>query len=166
MHEGAFWSFHIYIYIYIYMNSISWGHFHRLSLLNWIFNLKSCWCVYNAWKVLVHFKRYMRRFLLTEISLQPYHWMCHHVLFMVVRLVLAEMERFIALGLFFLFFPLPLKITGLSSLVNYFNFSPYFFILYFFSWSFYKSFICFQFHHLILIYPILFFHFNPYSFDF
>jgi hypothetical protein len=55
----------------------------------------------------------------------------------------------------FLFFLLPQELHLGPVCFLYFNFSPYFFNFCF--WSFYRSFICFQFHHSIPIYQILYF---------
>ena len=81
-----------------------------------------------------------------------------YVLFLMVRRVLEAMEQFIASG--------PILFCFLSSLENYklvffvFNILISVFILFifnFYSWPFYKTFICFQFHHSIPICHILFF---------
>jgi len=80
-------------------------------------------------------------------------WKHHRVLFLIVRHVLAMMDRIVINGHLFPFFlslfPWKLQFDPLCYL--YFNFSPYSFDFEYFSWTSYRSFICFQFHPSIPI---------------
>ena len=93
-------------------------------------------------------------------------WKHSHFLFFLMRRVTTR--RFVVSGLFFFFsltFPkydrLTLFVFDILILVLIVLISNGYF------WPFYKSFVCFQFSHSILIWHIyIFFQFDPYSFNF
>jgi hypothetical protein len=93
----------------------------------------------------------------SKTTLQLCHQKHHHVLFLVVRCMLVILVWFIACGPFFFFslssledYSLTLFVVGISTLVLILL------IFNFYSWPFYRSFICFQFHSSISIYHIFF----------
>jgi len=85
----------------------------------------------------------------------------------------GDVWRWMVVGLlstviFFLssFLSLLEKVHIYPLIFRFVNFNPYiFFYIYFHPWFYYKNFKCFQFNHWITICHILFFKFNPYSFE-
>jgi len=109
-----------------------------------------------VWEALTHFQRHMWCLLTSKNILPPCCWKRRHVFFLVEWSVSTRIVQFVVNWPFsFLFFLLHQELHLGPICYLYFNFSPYFFN--FCSWSFYRSFICFQFRPSIPIYQILYF---------
>jgi hypothetical protein len=133
VHSGVFWSFH-----------------SSFSVITKFTETKF------MWEAFTHF-RWLKWCLLVEKNIfLSCRWICRYVIFLLIWHVLVVVRQFIVNEFFFLF---------LLSLENYrlviwFVIDIWilvFIFFYFCSWSFCKSFICFQFHHSILIFHMLFF---------
>jgi hypothetical protein len=96
----------------------------------------------------------------------PCCWKHHHFLFLLVRCVFVEVERFVAIWpFFFLLYP-SLKITSWSFLLLIFQLQYLFFRFLFCSWLFYKSLTIFNLLPWFQFIIYYFFQFGHYSFDF
>jgi hypothetical protein len=107
------------------------------------------------------FRRRVLCLLSSKNTFSSCHWKRHCVLFHVEWRMSMLVVRFVFGGLFFIFL-----FFSLSTLENYsltlfvvgiLTSALIILISNFCSWFFYRSFICFQFHHSISIYKILYF---------
>jgi len=108
------------------------------------------------------FERWVRHHLVAKSVLLLCLWKHHRVLFLLIWCMMADNERFVVSGCFFLSF------FSFSNLKTYTVFHFVFgflisvlilLIAYFRSYFLYKNFVCFQFSPSITIYHILFFPF-------
>jgi len=129
-----------------------WEHFDIFTLSFEILNYKSYWCVHNMcwWVASKPFRRRVLCHMVAKSSLSMSLWMCHHVFF---SRGLACRDQIIVddPSFFFFLFSHSWQFKYTIVLFLFFKSNPHSCNFLFRSYSFYRSFFCFQFSPSITI---------------